>query len=313
MRSSLVLLFTVVFCFQGRADFFAPELRDESKRARGILLSPLASFLLPGFGQWVDGQVGPAAVYTGTALLGIGVASSASARIISGQVEQDTQSKDLASFERDVQQLNYGSQLYSVAGGLSAYHSFRTAVLSHHQAGTGRFDFLLETRDENVGDLLRAPFRLGYMKRPRVFIPVLLGGLAVASIYEASGEYDFRAPQSLNLIYGAGISYNAGVWEEAAFRGWLQPVFYDWFGNFFWANTLQASLFAAAHISPQNPVPLIQFIMGYYLGLMTMQNQWSLEESVFIHTWYDIAVFSLAYSYQRNEAAWFIPLVDTSF
>src|SRR5690606_36713047 len=83
----------------------------------------------------------------------------------------------------------------------------------------------------------------------------------------------------------SAISYNAGVGEEALFRGWMMPVWQETFHSKFWSNTITALIFAAGHISDELPVPWPQFAIGYYLGHLTQKNYWTLSESVFIHSW----------------------------
>ncbi|MBC7530539.1 MAG: CPBP family intramembrane metalloprotease [Oligoflexus sp.] len=48
------------------------------------------------------------------------------------------------------------------------------------------------------------------------------------------------------------MSYNAGVSEEALFRDYLQPLFYESWQSSLWSNLAQATIFAAAHYLSTN-------------------------------------------------------------
>ena len=102
-------------------------------------------------------------------------------------------------------------------------------------------------------------------------------------------------------FHSAGISYMAGVSEEALFRGWLLPRYYKATDSFFVANTLQSSLFAASHLN-QTKVPIFQFALAYYLAWLTERNDWDLEESVFIHAWWDVIALSIQYSQKETKS-----------
>ena len=80
-----------------------------------------------------------------------------------------------------------------------------------------------------------------------------------------------------DVLFASAISYNAGVGEEALFRGWMYPMFMEAFGHDLWANVASSAIFAAAHISSENPVPWPQFLAGYYFSWLVKKNGWSMQ------------------------------------
>jgi membrane protease YdiL (CAAX protease family) len=182
-------------------------------------------------------------------------------------------------------------------GFMSAYSTFRLSV-SRFQQEDGRYDFLGPPK-ETAGDLLLAPFRFDHLAKPTTWVPIgLVAAIAPVVIY--FGRNDNKgADWTLSgddFAFAAPLSFNAGVSEEAAFRGWLFPVAYQYTGGSFWlANGAQALVFAAAHYDKQDlPLPIPQLLMGFYLGWVTKRDQWSLSESIFIHSWWDMLLLGIS-------------------
>lgn len=286
-------------------------LRDEPERERSDLLMPTISFLLPGFDQWVQGQYGYGAFYSGVALGGVVYAgATAAANDIAGRRAREEQlfrdaGEDYTSpspiGEPDIaeRKIAFGTQLYQSMGGMSAYHSFRTAVRSRQD--NGQYSFL--RHEESPQEVLLAPFDFSYLKRSSTLIP--LGVIAVysaillnAEIPEESG-IESRAFGRADAAFTLGYSYNAGTHEEAMFRGWIQPAMRQYSGSDFWSNGLTSLLFAAAHLG-DNQFPIVQAILGYHMGSVTMANDWRIGEAVFIHTWWDVFAFATTYHYKRK-------------
>jgi Type II CAAX prenyl endopeptidase Rce1-like len=273
--------------------FFSPALNRRPTDARAYFGPQLVSVLLPGFDQWYEGQYRAAAVYSalyigGTALSAPDIRLNTEDEDAADDDEEETTDlDDRGSFNR---QRILGSQIAFDVGLLSAYHSFRTAVRS--QQANGKFLFL--KKEETTDQILSAPLAFSEITKPTTYIPlVLLLGLGIADLKSSGGgKANWVAADS---FYTAAYSYGAGTSEEAAFRGWLMPVAQHWFENEFWSNTSTALVFAAAHISGDNPVPVPQFLLGWYLGYLTQRNDWTLRQSIFIHTWWDIIAFGLTY------------------
>jgi membrane protease YdiL (CAAX protease family) len=196
-----------------------------------------------------------------------------------------------------------GLQMFQSAGGLSAYHSFRTAVRTRQQIG--QFGFLRE--EESVTDILLAPFDMRFLTRPTTLIPLAVGGALYYLIAERHSQFnkdlEGRKLEESDVFFASAFSYNAGTHEEAVFRGWVQPMFYHITGGkSVWTNVITSGIFAAAHL-PSNPLPLPQFALSLHLGWVTERNQWTLAESVFIHTWWDVIAFLAQYQVMLKEGS----------
>ncbi len=237
------------------------SVSSEPKRSRTFLLPPMASFLLPGFDQWWEGQHGYAGLYTGIA-----------AGAIVGEGLHDTGAGDI-------------SQWFTLAAGFSLLHSFKSAVRT-------REDFAFMKIEESPAELALAPFRVSYMGRVTTLIPLVIAfGLG---FIEDSSSKSFSNLTGTDAYRAASRSYLAGTWEEAVFRGWMMPVIQHYTGSDFASNVLTSVVFAAAHLGT-NSRPWPQLAGGLYFGYVSQQNGWTLGESMFIHAWYDLFLFLGSY------------------
>jgi membrane protease YdiL (CAAX protease family) len=228
------------------------------------------------------------------------------------EVEEDEM--DISSRDNEIRQYFLGGQIYMAAGSFSAYHGFRSAVRAHKEEG--KFKFL--THEEKVDDILRAPFEFDFLSRKTTYIPLLIAsGFMVLSSSSYSQIFKGNSFNFSDAFYGSAYSYLAGTHEEAMYRGWLMPVFMESWDSPFWSNATTSALFAAAHISDDNPVPWPQLLMGWYLGWMTQRNQWSLKEAVFLHTWWDVVIITGSYFIEarqdKERAVLRLPVMTLSF
>ncbi len=259
------------------------DLKYNSDKPRKFLLPPLISLVLPGFDQYSEEQYGYAIGYTATAVIGLELT-----KFGTGSISTTDNKKRLG---------NLGGQLYLAAGEFSAYHSFRTAVRSRQQNG----EFLFLKHEESPTDLLAAPFNFSYLTRPTTYvgIPAMLAlGFALEKIRGSSDwlSSSWRSPNITDYAFAGAYSFNAGTGEEALFRGWIMPVSMHYTNSEFFSNLITSILFGAGHINRHNYFPISQTIGGFYLGYVAQKNDWSLGESIFIHTWYDVIAFLLHYA-----------------
>jgi len=257
------------------------------------IVAPMVSFILPGAGQWMRGQVFSGTLYSGVALAGLSYAEHSRTEIGHKKID-DTEISQKGFAQRKYM---LGLQTYQASGGMSLYHTFRSAVWQRQKFG--QYAFL--TRSETPVQLMTAPFDFQYLKRPSTYIPLAIGGLA--SWYLASHPpkgYTKSRLQREDPMFATAFSFNAGAHEEAMFRGWIMPVIYDKGLSGPWVNVTQATLFALAHLGSTN-IPLPQFFLGLHLGNVTLKNQWTLSEAVFIHVWWDIIAFLSSYSYEKTN------------
>lgn len=297
---------------EGKSSLFTP--RGDPTRRRSDIFIPAVSFLLPGFDQWWEGQYGSAALYTGAAIGGTIYSreiAKANHILMSGETDADGDGKaDKSPNDGDdkeptldskgiaVRKVVLGGLVYQGAGGLSAYHSFRTAVRSRQSHG--EYKFL--KHEETPGDLLLAPFHFQYLARPSTFVPLGIGAAIMALVLNSDpGDKLERSKfTQADAFFTGAYSYNAGTHEEALFRGWVMPLMYEASASPFWSNAGQALLFAAAHLNT-NPQPIPQLLLGYHLGNVTQNNGWRLGEAVFIHVWWDVLAFTSTFHFQQKE------------
>lgn len=289
--------------------WFSTEPRKKLDKRRNLYFPPIVSLILPSFDQWWEQQHGAAATYLGTWLLGANLAAAAQQAISDGQRQEIYDDyKDIKDYTDVRRQYQYGTQLVLFAGEMSAYHSFRTAMKTRKQ--DGEFTFL--TTDEDPGDLLLAPFAFSEALKPTTFIPLLaLTGLVIAQsnngYHAKGGPFTFG-----DGAFVAGTSYNAGVGEEALFRGYMMPMFREGFGNNFWSNAATSALFGAAHLGSVK-FPVIQTVLGFYLGWLTQRNEWSLRQSIFLHAWWDVIALGAAVAQSKNGGTVYLPALTYQF
>jgi membrane protease YdiL (CAAX protease family) len=288
----LLILFqsSALMAEQSGSSFYVPA--TEPNRPRNETFFPLVSLLLPGFDQWYEGQTTAGALYTGVAVGGVVYAASQSEDLD----KDDKENQDRIDSQDIVQRkTQYGLQLYQTAGGLSAYHSFRTAVTTR----PNQYGFLKS--EDTPKDILLAPFEFNFLTRPSTFVPLAIAGtLAAVIATKPPRGHERDAFTQADAFFAPAFSYNAGTHEEAFFRGYVMPAIREHSGNDFWSNAGQSTLFALAHLGSTN-VPVAQLLLGFHLGNVTQNNQWSLRESIFIHTWWDVIVFAASYSVRKQD------------
>lgn len=303
MKSLLSIIVALAFASSPlHAEFLSLEPIHAPSEPRNAVWKPLASFVLPGFGQYFERQWVSGATYSTVAIGGLSMAAAAAAEIS----KSDLQDKDLQD-QNDLQrQYTYGMQLYMFSGEISAYHAFRTAVLTRKPLG----DYAFIRDKEDTLDIMASPFELEHLIRPTTYIPLLVLAAVGFSTVHKDGFLDFG-----DAAFTGGVSYNAGVGEEAMFRGYFMPVLHQAFGGPFWANATQSVVFGAAHYSSYNQFPIAQTAMGFYLGWLTQRNGYSIRQSAFLHTWWDVLAigFQIADQNGKNAVARPIPLLNFTF
>ena len=288
--------------------FFSNEMKREGKERSSVVWLPLLSYVAPGTVQYMNGQVGAGLVYSLTGVAGLATAVSGVVEL-NNRVNEDEDLTDLDSRDPAVRRYLWGMKTYDLAGSLSLYHAFRTSLKFRQQKGD--FDFL-PSEGETTDELMLAPFNFSNLSRWTTILPLTLG-LGLVVFVGANDDYDTRNLTAGDIAFAGGISYNAGVGEEAMFRGWMFPLFVEAFGSSFWGNMAQSTIFAAAHLSEDNQFPLAQFMAGYYFAWLAKRNGWTLQESIFVHAWWDVIVFTAAFTQGDKKASIYVPLYQTQF
>jgi membrane protease YdiL (CAAX protease family) len=237
-------------------------------------LLPFGSVLVPGLGQWANGAVGDGFAFFGAAFVGA---------LIAAYNEDASLTGDSFPRTRSAQVRELGLQLAGDAGLLSGYDSFKLS-LPKLQVG-GHYEFI--EKPTPTSKAFAAPFRFGFLKNKRTWIVLTIPVAIVAAV-----AIDQRGVETLpfkphDAVYAAGVSYGAGVTEEAFFRGYLFPVFHELSHERAWvSNPVQALLFGLAHAG-QVEVPVFQTIAGLYWGWVVQKNDWDFQETIFQHFWWD--------------------------
>lgn len=274
------------------AEFLVADKNLESRlHQKGSSLPPVVSFFLPGFDQYRMGEYASGAFYTTLGVTGLSLAAGAAQKIEEARLSETR----INEYEKLDRQFVYGSQLYMFAGEMSAYHSFRHSTRLRQREG----EFAFLTDQEEPLDLLLAPFAFKELTKPTTFIPLLV--LTAVGMAELSEQNKSHAFNSDDLVFTGGISYNAGVGEEALFRGWIMPNLRQSMGSDFWSNASQSLIFGVAHYSERNRFPIFQVVSGYYLGWLTQRNGWSLQQAAFLHTWWDLLAIGIELASSKDS------------
>jgi membrane protease YdiL (CAAX protease family) len=249
---------------------------EDVPRAGSEFWIPFGSLLLPGLGQYALGSPWVGAGHSAVAAGGLALSSRGST--------------DVSTLPREgVDQLAFeGAHLVFTAGALSAWDAFHRAVPALRRAG--KYSFL--EADEGLGDLLAAPLDMRFLGRWTTWID--LGLTAVVTGYVLADRTEgvsYRPFRANDAAFVTSLALNAGVGEEALFRGWLLPVLQQKLGGRFWlANGLQAGIFGAGHLPQADRFALVITAWAAYTGWVTRRNDWSIREAVFQHFWYDLIV-----------------------
>jgi hypothetical protein len=266
---------------------------NERAPAASDIWLPIVSFVLPGAGQWARSQPGYGSAYSGIAIAGVYYAANASGDL----QDDDRKNADIGSKNIALRKYTLGLQTAQSMGGLSLYHTFRSAVWQRQKYG--QYTFL--GNGEHPSDILLAPFRFDYLTRSSTWIPLTVAaGVTAYAVNHPDKGFRRVSLQPADPAFAAGFSYNAGTHEEAVFRGWLMPLLHEAGLSNSMANLAQSTVFALAHLG-SNPVPLPQFLLGLHFGHLTATSHWTISESIFIHAWWDVIAFTGNYYLEKTK------------
>jgi len=240
----------------------------------GRIWLALGSLFLPGLGQYAQGAPLAGGAFSGVALGGLLLYSGSDSSLIEGGA---------LPLDNETRKAFLGAQVFQTAGELSAYDSFRRTTRTLQPFG--RYRFL--TKHEPVERLLTAPFDPTFLKRWTTWVGLAYTG-TVALIDSHDPNRMKRSLTHQDVLFGGMVSLNAGIGEEALFRGWLYPMMYESFHQRFWlANGVQAGIFGTLHPDAGWFAVMIAG-WAFYQGWLTRHNAWSVRESIFQHFWYDV-------------------------
>lgn len=277
-REGAALVSCVLLAAAGLPAQDSSSVRSPRPKSGAQFLLPVGSVLLPGLGQYVYGAALAGGAYTATALAGVWVADAANPDVLARGGLPRT-GRDQLAFE--------SLHVAFTAGALSGWDAFRRGVPALQ--GEGKYEFL--GAGDDLGGLLAAPFDPAFLSRWTTWVNLgyaaVLAGIVVSQ-RDAGRRYEtFRARDA---AFVTALSLNAGVGEEALFRGWLLPLFRQNTGDFWAANVLQSVLFGALHVPDAEEFAVVIGAWAIYEGWLTRRNDWSIRESIFHHFWYDVLV-----------------------
>lgn len=250
--------------------------------------------LLPGGGHFYLGEVGTGLTYaiSTAAFLGVG-----------GEVQR--RNDELGREDEYNAPSIVGEKIWE----LSFFTAYRSAL-----AHDGTDLRTLGYDDTPTADLILAPFSYRNVLDPWVLGAGVLGGVLAAAGAEDNprglGDVDrvgiwgrdYNARDG-TAAYGASalaVSLGAGVAEEALFRGLLQTMLQDHWGQAagLWAAS---GTFGAAHIvgpdgEPNVGAVLVTTAAGAYLGWMYNREGNRLAKPIAAHFWYDFMLMAVSWA-----------------
>ena len=309
LRRFTLYFFVLFLCWNGIYAVEPPpekssEIDQSSSHVTNDFFPPLVSFFLPGLDQWIENQQPNALIYSLGAAGGMAYSEYIAYKNSKYFEQNSSSSTKKALTDETIKHYTLGQQIYNTFGGLSAYDSFRLSV-STRKKYLGEYSFL--KKQEPVSSLSLEAFNFKHLLTNGVWIPLVLEVGLISLVVS------IRANKSSHFSFSKGFfttafSYNAGLWEECVFRGWFMPYTKQHLGSSdFLSNLIVSTLFAAVHYQ-SGSIPWPQFILGYHLGNLTINNDWLLGDSIFLHTWWDIIAIG-AESYLSSKLSGKPPII----
>lgn len=261
-------------------ELLLPTPQIQPPALKSTTLAVLLSTLLPGLGHVYLGDMPTAGGLMGSTGAGVG--------LIFAPVSDSVKISSLITVQN----------IYSYG----IYAAYRDARLNNRNSG---YTYSMPT--DSLAALTYAPFKWSVLKKPEVWGGIL-GSLAVATCvsyvcwpedaHVRASDFD---DDDVSLF--PALALPVGIGEETLFRGFLQSQLSESLSP--WGSIAFTSLlFGAAHLPNAMAlerehrwryysfsIPLITSL-GVYLGWLTYKNC-SLQESVAMHTWYDLTLFTL--------------------
>ncbi len=208
--------------------------------------------------------------------------------------------------------IEYGSyqrETYSTTGELllaqSAQHVlFYSVYSSYRDAGAIK---PITQNQESYFDLAYAPFQPKYIFNPYFLIPI--GVLLVFTGYETMHPpknpdwtllYPGMKRSGYMGFYTITISFNAGVSEEAFFRGFLNHFLIKNYG-LEWGIISSSVLFGLAHFENGIGNVFSATVAGIYLGFLHYKENWDVRQAIAIHFWWDIIVLAYQLRFYKED------------
>ncbi|MFN3604509.1 MAG: CPBP family intramembrane glutamic endopeptidase [Leptonema sp. (in: bacteria)] len=206
--------------------------------------------------------------------------------------------------------LEYGSyerKTYATTGEelfiQSAQHVMFYSVYSSYRDSGG-----IAHLNEDYFDLAIAPLNPRFLLNQKFIIPIGIVLLLVG--YETSHPpknpertllYPGMKSSGYMNFYTTVLSFNAGVGEEAFFRGFINHYAIQEAG--FGIGLLFSSLsFGFAHLGNGIGNAIFATIFGAYLGYLHYKENWDIRQGIAIHFWWDIIAIGSTLRYMKEDS-----------
>lgn len=258
-------------------------------RAANPELNAVASLLVPGLGQTVNGDYGAGALQFGSAVV---LATNylrltEDDRFIKFDDRIDEQNK-LIRTNRTTFEADFYASAFTNLSLYSSFSAYRDARLALNNEG-----YETPAPSESLGELALAPFNPEYLFRPTTLI-ALVFPLLFAVTEPDDDRFLFQPDNTISrdeLRVGyAGVHEMVAVGEESFFRGVLNNGFSNSLGEG-WGLATSSLVFGLAHSgNPGQANELGATLFGVYTGYLQQINDYRIGQGVAIHFWWNFLV-----------------------
>lgn len=252
-------------------------------------LNAVASALLPGLGQAVNGDFVEGGLQFGASVV---LATNyvrliEDERFIEFDDRVDERNKLIRTNRTTFEATLYGAALVNLSF-YSAFGAYRDARLKLNNEG-----YETPAPTESLAELAAAPFNPEYLARPTTWVPLIFP-LLFALTKPDDDRYLFQPDNTISRdelrIGYAGVHEMVAVGEEAFFRGILNNGFSSSLGEAYGLG-VSSALFGLAHDgSPGQSSALGAGLFGLYVGYLQQLNGYRIGQGVAIHFWWNLLV-----------------------
>lgn len=223
------------------------------------------------------------------------------------RIHRMVQYKKLVEINPFLENGSYERHTYATVGSelliQSAQHVIFYSVYSSYRDAGG----ITFASNEEYIDLAMAPFQPRFLLNKKFLIPIGIALLYVG--YETN--HPPKNPQQILLypgmktsgfmgFYTTVISFNAGVSEEALFRGFLNHyLIHKW--EFEKGLLASSIIFGLAHLGNSVGNALFATLAGAYLGYIHYKENWDIRQGIAIHFWWDVIIIALSLRYMKED------------
>ena len=282
-------VFPKMVCAVGAALLAVLLAAPGGARAVNPELNAVASIIIPGLGQAVNGDYVEGGLQFGAAVVLATnyVRLTEDDRFIEFEDRLDEENKLIRTNRTTFEANLYAAGLVNLSF-YSSFGAYRDARLALDNKG-----YETPAPTESLGDLAAAPFNTDYLFRPTTWVPLIFP-LLFALTEPNDERYLFQPDDTISrdeLRVGyAAIHEMVAIGEESFFRGVLNNGFSSSLGES-WGLVTSSTLFGLAHDGdPGQASALGAGLFGLYVGYLQQQNDYRIGQGVAIHFWWNFLV-----------------------